>query len=94
LKVEAPGNFESTLGIDAGIALTLGERRLKGFDGDGARELTALLDESLSSCNAKRSLSPFTEETVGTTLDELMIVVRSGLVGRSPISAESDGMGI
>ena len=54
LKVDAPGNLESTLGIDAGIAFTLGERRLKGLDGEGARELTALFDEWCeSSCSAK-----------------------------------------
>jgi hypothetical protein len=53
LNVEAPGNFESTLGIDAGMALTLGERRLNGLEGDGALELTALFDEGWSSCNAK-----------------------------------------
>ena len=78
LKVEASGDFESTLGIDAGIALTLGERRLKGLEGDGARELTALFEDGWSSCSAKRPLSLFPEDTIGTISKELVIAMRSG----------------
>ncbi len=84
LKLIALGNFNSTLGIDAGMAFTLGERRFERFDGEGARELTALFESDIeSSRSGKWSVSICGEELFGTIFDELVIVDKSGLRGCS-----------
>jgi hypothetical protein len=67
-----PGFFVSTFGNDTGMALACGESR---WEGDGAREFSALSEGTESSRKGRTSSCCF---TWGTLLEELRIVVRAG----------------
>jgi hypothetical protein len=86
-KVSAPGNFVSTLGIDAGIDFAFGGRR---FVGDGPLEFKALFGAA-NSRNARSSVF-----SCRTAFLELGIVASVGLSGRSflPLSDPDAGIGI
>jgi hypothetical protein len=80
-KVCAPGNFDSTRAIEAGMQFALGERRVEG---EGSRVLRALEEGS------RRVLS----FVWGVVIEELAIVERKGLPGWSFFSRSGTGMGI
>jgi hypothetical protein len=74
LYVCKPGNFVSTLGIEAGIALAFGGSL---WDGEEDRVFTLFVEGAESSLSTGKLSPPSTD---GITLDELKIVVRTGRV--------------
>lgn len=78
--------FDSSFGIDAGIELKL-VKSLRA--GDGSREFMALFVTSGESSRSGWGSSP--PLIVGTAADELTIVLRRGLAGRSLISDAAEG---
>jgi hypothetical protein len=78
LNTDKPGNFVSTLGIDAGIAFAFGGSL---WDGEGGRLLVLFVDGADNSRRAGK-LFPWSTEWE-TAFEELGIVVKNGLIGCS-----------